>query len=116
MGSIRMIPWVIFAFFGGSAPHGFINISPIKFPNLHWGCAWPLVHFDISWEEFRTLRGRFGFFDIPIRRSAGDPKSGTHFWNRVTLGSPHLPGQRHVSIGLELSGSPADTSPCPGRR
>src|SRR4051794_7905955 len=38
------------------------------------------VNFEILWEKFRTLRGRFSFFDVSVQGSAGDPKSSTDFW------------------------------------
>ena len=70
----------------------------------------------ISWEEFRSLCGKFSLFHIAVQRRAGNPKSSANFWGGMTLISKHPPGQCYFSVGLELSWSSADAPPHSGCR
>src|SRR6266849_6369082 len=73
------------------------------------------VNLLISWEEFRSLRGRFGLFHVAIQCGARDPKGCTDLWNGMTLIRKHPPSQRYFPIGLELSWSSANMSSRLGR-
>jgi hypothetical protein len=55
-------------------------INSIAFRNNSLQGSGLYVNFEILWEKFRTLRGRFSFFDVSVQGSAGDPKSSTDFW------------------------------------
>jgi hypothetical protein len=59
---------------------------------------------------------RFGLFDVAIEGGAGDPKGGTNFWNRMTLGSSHPPRQGHFSVRFErIAGRPPTLPLAPSR-
>src|SRR5437588_11613220 len=68
----------------------------------------------ITWEEFRSLHGRFGLFHVAIQRGARNPNGCTELWNGMTLIDKHLSSQGHFPTGLELSWPATDSPPGSG--
>jgi hypothetical protein len=63
------------------------------------------VHFEISWEKFRTFHGRFGLFGVVIRCRAGprNVQISSHEVSKFTPGKENLPLQHTIYCMLGLT-------------